>query len=116
MSNKLKYFSACLMLLGAWSVVFPQSGREYRRSAVMRGNLVKTIFGNWGVIGQPSSRGTRGAWIYDNNGYIGDVSLLVGAEINEGGQSIPSVVVSPLPRPRPQVEQANSGKPWGFEP
>ena len=36
---------------------FPQSGREYRRSAVMRGNLVKTVFGNWGVIGQPETAG-----------------------------------------------------------
>src|SRR3990172_4937654 len=116
MSNKLKYFSACLMLLGAWSVVFPQSGREFRRSAVMRGNLVKTVFGNWGVIGQPASRGTRGAWIYDNNGYIGDVILLVGAEINEGGQNFHSVVVCPVSRPTVQVEQSTSGKPWGFEP
>jgi hypothetical protein len=116
MLNKVKYFSACLMLLCAWNVGFPQSGREYRRSAVMRGNLVKTVFGNWGVIGQPASKGTRGAWIYDNNGYIGDVSLLVGAEINEGGKTFHSVVVCPVSRPTLKVEQSNGGKPWGFEP
>jgi hypothetical protein len=56
------------------------SGRIYRRSGILNGNQVKTVFGNWGVIGQPSTRGPRGAWIYDTNGYIGDVSPLVGAE------------------------------------
>ena len=57
------------------------SGRIYRRSGILNGNQVKTVFGNWGVIGQPSSAGPRGAWIYDTNGYIGDVSPLVGAEV-----------------------------------
>jgi hypothetical protein len=57
------------------------SGRQYRRSGILNGNQVKTVFGNWGVIGQPSNAGPRGAWIYDTNGYIGDVSPLVGAEV-----------------------------------
>jgi len=57
------------------------SGRSFRRAGVLNGNQVKTVFGNWGVIGQPSSAGPRGAWIFDTNGYIGDVSPLVGAEV-----------------------------------
>jgi hypothetical protein len=60
------------------------SGRIYRRTGVLNGNQVKTVFGNWGVIGQPSTGGPRGAWIYDTNGYIGDVSPLVGAEVVSG--------------------------------
>jgi hypothetical protein len=57
------------------------SGRIYRRSGKLNGNQVKTVFGNWGVIGQPATAGSRGAWVFDTNGYIGDVSPLVGAEV-----------------------------------
>ena len=53
------------------------SGRAYRRSAIMDGNQVRTVFGNWGVIGQPQEQGKRGSWKYPNNGYLGDVSPLV---------------------------------------
>lgn len=93
-----------------------QSGRQYRRDAVMRGNLVKTVFGNWGVIGQPAQRGKRGAWIYDDNGYIGDVSPLVGAEVVAQGKTFHAVVVCPMDRPTTQRELSPSGTYWGFEP
>ena len=96
--------------------VFAQSGFEYHRSAIMRGNLVKTVFGNWGVIGQPASEGCRGAWIYDNDGYIGDVSPMVGAEVKSGSKTFHSVVTCPVARPTRQAEQSPSGKAWGFEP
>ena len=97
--------------------LFGQSGREYRRSAVMRGNLVKSVFGNWGVIGQPQEKGTRGAWIHDNNGYIGDVSPIVGAEIEmEGMDPFHSVIVCPVSRPTQQHELSPAGRYWGFEP
>ena len=62
-------------------MICQNSGQEYRRSGIHNGNLVKTVFGNWGVVGQPAYLGPRGAWIDENNGYIGDVSLLVGAEV-----------------------------------
>ena len=52
------------------------------------GNQVKTVFGNWGVIGQPAAKGPRGAWKNPNNGYIGDVSPLIGAEITNGKSDI----------------------------
>lgn len=93
-----------------------QSGRNYRRASVMSGNLVKTVFGNWGVIGQPAERGSRGAWIYENNGYIGDVSLLVGAEVDHEDQRFHSVVVCPVDRPTAQHELSPSGSYWTFEP
>ena len=105
------------------SIIFCQnSGQEYRRTGIHNGNLVKTIFGNWGVVGQPGYLGPRGAWINENNGYIGDVSLLVGAEVtapNQSGDPITfhSVVVCPIDRPfLGPKEQSTSGVPWGFEP
>ena len=112
-----RLITGCLVVaMGAGSLL-AQSGREYRRSSVMRGNLVKTVFGNWGVIGAPAEKGTRGAWIYDNNGYIGDVSPMVGAEVNAGGKTFHSVVVSPISfRPSTQHEYSSTGEYWGFEP
>ena len=98
------------------TTLMAQSGRENRRSAVMRGNLVKTVFGNWGVIGQPATKGARGAWINENNGYIGDVSLFVGAEVESDEKTFHSVVVCPIDRPTRQHEQSPTGKAWGFEP
>lgn len=116
MSKLLKSITLIITLLFLTNIAFAQSGREYRRSSIMRGNLVKSVFGNWGVIGQPAQKGSRGAWIYDNNGYIGDVSPLVGAEVKVGNQTFHSVVVSPVDRPTKQHELSPSGKYWGFEP
>ena len=105
-----------VFLCGAVLQSSGQSGREYRRSSVMRGNLVKTVFGNWGVLGQPVEKGARGAWIYETNGYIGDVSPIVGAEVNWNGKTFHSVVTCPVSRPSKQHELSPAGKPWGFEP
>lgn len=92
-----------------------QSGREYRRTAVHNANQVRTVFGNWGVIGQPSSGGPRGAWKNDNNGYLGDVSPIVGAEVVHGGPTFRSVVSVPVDRPG-QADEGPTGKRWTFEP
>jgi len=102
-------------------VVLAQSGAEFRRSGIMDGNLVKTVYGNWDVIGQPGSRGRRGAWIHPNNGYVGDVSIMVGAEIvakaGTRDTTFHSVVVCPVDRPSSGgPEQSPAGKRWGFEP
>lgn len=110
-------------LLG--TAVFGQqtSGREFRRTGIHNGNLVRTVFGNWGVVGQPADKGPRGAWINDNNGYIGDVSPIIGAEVNapnEGDTLITfhAVVVPPVSRPISSEgnEESPTGKFWGFEP
>lgn len=98
------------------------SGREYRRTGIHNANLVRTVFGNWGVIGQPSQKGPRGAWLYDTNGYIGDVSPLVGAEVKYYDKvadttiKFHSVVVCPVDRPATAREESKAGKQWGFEP
>ena len=55
-----------------------QSGPEYYRMGIMNGNNIKTVFGNWGVIGQPVGNYPRGAWLRNANGYIGDESIMVG--------------------------------------
>jgi len=105
-----------------------------KKIAVHSGNLVKTVFTNAGVIGQPSTGGPRGAWPYENNGYIGDISLMVGVEVKMGPEvdftnaavkalitankdSIyHSVVISDVARPAKAQEQDPSGNPWCFEP
>ena len=98
------------------------SGREYRRTAVHNGNQVKTVFGNWGVIGQPPSQGPRGAWKNPNNGYIGDVSPLIGAEVTTtdtaGNQvTFHSVLIPPVDRPTSTgMEESPTGKTWTMEP
>lgn len=113
---KKTLFTLILTVLFLVNLALGQSGREYRRSSIMRGNLVKTVFGNWGVIGQPAEKGHRGAWIYNNNGYLGDVSPIIGAEVKVGNQTFHSVVVSPVDRPTKLHELSPSGKYWGFEP
>ncbi|MEA3391855.1 MAG: hypothetical protein U9Q91_02625 [Candidatus Marinimicrobia bacterium] len=104
------------------TLTFAQSGPEYRRSAVHNANLVRTVFGNWGVVGQPTGKGPRGAWLFDTNGYIGDISPMVGAEVTyydadqDSTYTFNSVVVCPIDRPRTQAEESNDGKLWTFEP
>jgi len=98
------------------------SGREFRRTGIHNGNLVRTVYGNWGVIGQPADKGPRGAWINDNNGYIGDVSPIIGVRVDtENAKGNPvsfhSVVVTPADRPNSTgPEESPTGKAWSFEP
>lgn len=113
--KRQRYILACVMLL-LGAQVFAQSGREFRRSNVMAGNRVKTVFGNWGVIGQPATGGPRGSWIYDNNGYLGDVSPFVGAEVQWDGTTFHSVVSAPMSRPTSRRDESPSGIPWTWEP
>ncbi len=111
---------SCLFL--TFSYLYSQSGREFRRTAVHNANLVRTVFGNRGVIGQPSQRGPRGAWLFDTNGYIGDVSPLVGAEVvyhdtlEDKTVKFHSVVVCPVDRPATGREESPEGKQWTLEP
>lgn len=112
--------SIFIILIG--SIIFGQSGREYRRTGLHNGNLVRTVFGNWGVVAQPADEGPRGAWINDNNGYIGDVSPLIGLKITADDTSgtpvnFHSVIVTPADRPSSTgMEESPSGTSWSFEP
>ena len=98
------------------------SGVAYRRSAKMTANQVHTVFGNWGVIAQPADQGDRGAWRNDNDGYIGDVSIMLGAEITTNditGKQVTfhSVATCPVARPTAVADvDPISGKYWTLEP
>jgi hypothetical protein len=120
--NKYFLIFVAIFTLSASHLQSQNSGRAFRKSAVLNGNRVKTVFGNWGVIGQPSNKGPRGAWIYDTNGYIGDVSPLVGAEVT--GRVVSSgrdttfywIIDCPVSRPSLGTDNSNSGVRQAFEP
>lgn len=109
-----------ILLLSLPAALHGQSGTEFERTAVHNGNQVRTVFGNWGVIGQPANKGPRGAWKSDNNGYLGDVSPLIGAEVGWQDTVFHSVVTCPFrPTYRPTAirdEDPLTGKYWTFEP
>ena len=116
-TTKQKVAVALSIALCSASIAFADSGEQYRRSAIMNANQVKTVFGNWGVIGQPAALGDRGAWRNDNDGYLGDVSLFVGAEVNWNGSKFHTVATCPVDRPTQRKDQDPSGnKYWTFEP
>ena len=102
------------------------SGRAYRKYNILNKNMVRTVYTNGGVIGHPVGNGPRGAWQYDNNGYLGDVSPFVGCEIpiivNRTDISDTTFgyfhsVTYCLADHRPNNdEQSKAGEFWGFEP
>lgn len=100
---------------------------DFRKIGILRGNQVRTVFSNWGVIAQPGNQGPRGAWKYDTNGYVGDVSPVVGVRlpiadypvngVKDGvTDTIVSVVITPVDRPGGGDFAPGGGKAWTFEP
>lgn len=94
----------------------------FRKTGVHRGNQVRTVFANWGVIAQPGDQGPQGAWKFDTNGYVGDVSPVVGVRLpikdytgNGINDTIVSVVITPVSRPG-GGDFAQGGQFRGFEP
>jgi hypothetical protein len=117
--KKLLSLVLVMFVAGWFQTASSQSGSQYFRTAVHNANRVKTVFGNWGVIGQPVDTRPRGAWISSTNGYVGDVSLLVGAEVRKDGQTFHSVLTSPVSRPASVFDtddKSGGGKPWTFMP
>ena len=100
-----------------------------RKVGIHNGNQVHTVFTNYGVICQPAlTKYPRGAWKYDNNGYIGDVSPLIGVlnpikpyttlstGANDGiNDTIHTVVVTAVDRPG-GGKTSPGGQSWTFEP
>ncbi|MDP2208291.1 MAG: hypothetical protein Q8K98_05905 [Bacteroidota bacterium] len=116
-----------LLFLISDSILLAQErgDRTFRKSGTLNGNRVKTVFGNWGVIAQPDGIGPRGAWKYDDNGYVGDVSPLVAVEVpvkkkrRDGtiiDTTFTSVVICPVTRPGGGDGPPGGGAFWGFEP
>ncbi|MBA4251955.1 MAG: hypothetical protein C0425_10510 [Chlorobiaceae bacterium] len=94
----------------------------YRKVGIHRGNQVRTIFSNYGVIAQPGDQGPRGAWKFDANGYVGDVSPIVAVrlpimDLNNDGRidTAYSAIVTPVSRPG-GGDFGPGGQFWGFEP
>jgi len=113
--------SVMLFVLIAGSAVFAQSGPQYRRYNILNKNLISTVFTNGGVIGHPVDKGPRGAWLNDNNGYLGDVSPFVGCEIpyhvEEDSILYFHSVTYCLADHRPNNQDGRDyGSFWGFEP
>jgi len=104
------------------ALVWAQSGPQYRRYNILNKNLVHTVFTNGGVIGHPVDKGPRGAWLNDNDGYLGDVAPFIGCEIpyRVNADSIlyfHSVTYCLADhRPNPQEGVTQVGRFWGFEP
>jgi hypothetical protein len=106
-----------LLAIAAVSLAFGDSGEQYRRSAYMNANQVRTVFGNWGVIAQPAVGGQRGSWRNPNDGYIGDVSIFVGSELTSQNVTFHSVATCPVDRPTvTQDIDPSTGKFWTLEP
>lgn len=109
--------------------VTARGSETFRKTGIHNGNLVHTVFTNYGVIAQPSlTKYPRGAWKFDNNGYIGDVSPLVGvlnpikpySNLTTGvTDTIPdtlhTVVITAVSRPG-GGKASPGGKSWTFEP
>lgn len=96
---------------------------NFRKVGVHRGNQVRTVFTNYGVIAQPGNEGPRGAWRYDANGYVGDVSPLVGLRLPirdwrpdslNRPDTIFSVIITPVDRPG--GGEGGGGGSYTFEP
>ncbi len=128
-------FSAEDLILYAQSQVDgTQADRTQRRVGIHRGNQVRTVFGNWGVIGQPHDQGPMAAWRSDGDGYVGDISPMIGAEVyierkdsdgnpvldNNGNviiDTVNHVVVTPAFRPGSAIPgEGEEGRAWTFEP
>ncbi|HMN48915.1 MAG TPA: hypothetical protein PKD67_07270 [Ignavibacteriaceae bacterium] len=94
-----------------------------RKIGIHRGNQVRTIFNNYGVIAQPGNQGPRGAWKFDANGYVGDVSPLVGVKLpvkdynNDGiKDTVVEVVITPVDRPGGGNSNGLGNSFGGFDP
>jgi hypothetical protein len=118
MKNLIKYYFLLtfLLLITTADIYAQQRVTErgspiYRKVGVHRGNQVRTVFSNYGVIAQPGNEGPSGAWKYDANGYVGDVSPVVGLRLpirdyRRGAlpldgisDTLYSVIITPVSRP-----------------
>ncbi|MBP7461164.1 MAG: hypothetical protein KBA26_07725 [Candidatus Delongbacteria bacterium] len=101
-----------------------RSDKSWRGKNVHSGNKVRTSFYNYGMIGREIPEvGDYGCEWPINSGhvYVGDVSVLVGAEIkvrdkNDSVLTVHSVVVSDGPRSDNDGPAGNANIFWGWEP
>jgi hypothetical protein len=72
---------AVLFNSGLYAQLIGRGDPKAERIGTHNGNQVRTVFSNFGVIAQPTNMSPRGAWKYDANGYIGDVSPVIGVRL-----------------------------------
>lgn len=125
MQHRIRYSIAAVAALAAicfLSLAEPVSAQqEYKGSSLnrakntMSGNLIRTVFYNYGLVGNIGE--ISGEWpIGTSNEYIGDVSPLVGVQfVHPSGDTIVSVCTSDGPRGNPDGPPGG-GMFWGFEP
>ncbi|MBI2420238.1 MAG: T9SS type A sorting domain-containing protein [Ignavibacteriales bacterium] len=95
-----------LMLLFPLTL-FAQSSSVYRAYGILNGYSISSVFSNYGVFSQPSlGHNPRGAWHQPNNGYIGDLSFVIGLELpikdydgNGTLDTLHGVVITAVSRP-----------------
>ncbi|MBP9119982.1 MAG: hypothetical protein KBF59_03870 [Ignavibacterium sp.] len=133
MKISIKYYLlfAFLFLLSSSDIlaqlrITERGNPNFRKVGVHRGNQVRTVFSNYGVIAQPGAEGPRGAWKYDANGYVGDVSPVVGIRLpirdyyrgavppDGVNDTLYSVIITPVDRPG--GGEGGGGKSYTFEP
>jgi hypothetical protein len=104
-------------------LLFAQYGNvSAQRVGLLNGNNFHSLFTNCGVIAQPSNLTPRGTWRGNSNGYIGDMSFLIGVELplkdytGDGKvDTIHSVIITNVDRPG-GGKSGPGGKDYTFEP
>ena len=127
MKNIKLLFSFVAIISFFPSIILAQHGDPLnRRVGVIDENQIKTVFGNWGVIAQPGTEGPQFGWIYPQNGYAGDLSIVLGLELpirdyRRGSippdgipDTIHSVIITPVSRPG--GGEGENGISYTFEP
>jgi hypothetical protein len=127
MKRRLFIVSCVLISVIFSTLALAQHGDpQNRRVGNLDANQIKTVFTNYGVIGQPSSEGPQFGWIYPQNGYAGDMSIVLGLElpirdyrrgtIPQDGipDTIHSVIITPVARPG--GGESGGDKSYTFEP
>ena len=109
------------------SILIAQHGDpQNRRVGNLDANQIKTVLFNTGVIAQPGTEGPRLGWVYPQNGYAGDMSIVLGlqlpikdywrGELPPDGipDTIYSVIITPVDRPG--GGEGSNGVSYTFEP
>jgi hypothetical protein len=92
---------------------------QARKKNVHSGNQIRTTFFNYGLVGRENpAEDFGGEWpINSGHFYVGDISVMVGAEIElENGSVITPVSVADGPRGDNEVDPNNTTIFWGWEP
>ncbi len=112
-------FVSVVLILGVTALAFGQledyhGDPLFRYQNIHSGNKVRTIFYNYGLVGNVGE--ISGEWpLGTGNEYVGDVTPLVAIEfVHPSGDTLQSVITCLSPRQSP--EYGETGSFWGFEP